>query len=103
MIDWDRVRELKEEIGEEDFAEVAEMFISEVEEVIHRLRTSPDPGQFEADLHFLKSSALNLGFTELADKCQDGERLAASGAGDQVALPPIFACYEASKGRFEAV
>lgn len=102
MIDWDRVRELKEEIGEEDFAEVAQMFICEVEEVIDRLRQSPDPGQFEADLHFLKSSALNLGFSELAVKCQDGERLAASGGADEVALMPIFACYEASKGTFEA-
>jgi len=103
MIDWDRVRELKEEIGEEDFAEVALMFIAEVEEVIDRLRLDPDPSQFEADLHFLKSSALNLGFADLAARCQHGERLAASGAADEVALPPIFACYEASKGMFKMV
>ena len=100
MIDWNRVRELKDEIGEEDFAEVADMFIAEVDEVIERLREAPDPARYEADLHFIKSSALNLGFTDLSELCQAGERQAADGAPDSVDLAPVFASYDASKAAF---
>ena len=102
MIDWDRVRELKDEIGEEDFAEVAEMFIGEVEEVIDRLKASPDPASFEADLHFIKSSALNLGFSDLSALCQAGERQAAGGDARSIDLAPVFASYSASKEAFFA-
>lgn len=100
MIDWNRVAELKEEIGEEDFAEVAEMFMAEVEEVIERLKTAPDPATYEHDLHFLKSSALNLGFAEVSALCQDGERRSAAGHADSVELAPIFTAYESSKAAF---
>jgi HPt (histidine-containing phosphotransfer) domain-containing protein len=102
MIDWHRVRELKDEIGEDDFAEVAELFVAEVEDVIDRLRVHAEPAQLEADLHFLKSSALNLGFSRLAELCQAGERQAASGEAGSIALAPIFDCYEASKAAFAA-
>ncbi len=100
MIDWTRVRELKDEIGEEDFGEVAEMFIAEVEEVIDRLKASPDPARFEEDLHFIKSSALNLGFAELSTLCQAGEHQAATGDAVGVDLAPVFTSYAASKTAF---
>ncbi len=100
MIDWTRVRELKDEIGEEDFAEVAEMFIGEVEEVIDRLKVKPDPSRYEEDLHFIKSSALNLGFADLAARCQTGERQAATGDAGSVDLAGVFASYTASKSTF---
>lgn len=102
MIDWARVQELKDEIGEDDFAEVAELFIAEFEDVIARLRTHPDPATYEPDLHFLKSSALNLGFSELAALCHDSERLAASGQAALVALGPIFTAYASAKEAFVA-
>ncbi|HHS93885.1 MAG TPA: Hpt domain-containing protein [Rhodobacterales bacterium] len=102
MIDWSRVHELKDEIGEEDFAEVAEMFMMEVEEVISRLKTAPNPAAYEEDLHFLKSSALNLGFADLSSLCQAGEAASASGQADTVDLAPIFSVYDASKAAFLA-
>lgn len=102
MIDWTRVSELKDEIGEEDFAEVAEMFISEVEEVIDRLKAAPDPARYEEDLHFIKSSALNLGFAELSVLCQTGERQAAAGDAAGVDLAPVLSSYAASKAAFLA-
>ena len=34
MIDWSRVNELRDEVGAEDFEEVVELFLEEVEEVI---------------------------------------------------------------------
>ncbi len=100
MINWARVQELKDEIGEEDFSEIADMFMNEVEEVIERMRSSPDPAQYEADLHFLKSSALNLGFAELSALCQEGELKAASGATNSIDLSTIFNSYDRSKSAF---
>ncbi|WP_371170181.1 Hpt domain-containing protein [Aliiroseovarius sp. 2305UL8-7] len=100
MINWDRVNELKTEIGEEDFAEVAELFLEEVEEVIARLKSTPKPALFEQDMHFLKSSSLNLGFESLSKLCGDGEREAAAGNYDAVPLTPVFQTYDASKEAF---
>lgn len=102
MIDWSRVQELKDEIGEEDFADVAELFIAEVEEVIDRLKASPDPATYEEDLHFLKSSALNLGFSRLSALCHEGERRAAAGEAASVDIAPVFEVYGASKAAFLA-
>ncbi len=102
MICWERVNELRAEIGEEDFAEVAEIFLDEVEEVIDRLRVNPQPAQFEQDLHFLKSSALNLGFEALSKICSDGERHAAAGDFDPTGLNAVFETYDASKQAFLA-
>ncbi|MGH1369923.1 MAG: Hpt domain-containing protein [Maritimibacter sp.] len=102
MIDWERVTELKDEIGEEDFDEVVEMFLSEVEEVIDRLKTAPDPATYEADLHFLKSSSLNLGFDALSKICNAGERSAAQGHAADVALAPVFSCFEESRQALSA-
>lgn len=80
MIDWDRVNELQDEVGEEDFAEVVELFLSEVEERLKLLDQNKPPNEIEEDMHFLKGSALNLGFSGLASFCQERETLAASGA-----------------------
>ncbi|WP_432448517.1 Hpt domain-containing protein [Aliiroseovarius marinus] len=100
MISWARVNELKDEIGEEDFAEVAEMFLEEVEEVIAKLRSAPVEQELEQDLHFLKSSALNLGFDAMSKLCGDGETKAAQGAYSAISLPGLFETYEASKHAF---
>lgn len=79
MIEWDRVSELCSEIGEDDFAEVVELFLQEADEVIARIAQSSGAAALEADLHFLKGAALNLGFRQFAGLCEDGERLAAKG------------------------
>jgi HPt (histidine-containing phosphotransfer) domain-containing protein len=102
MIDWTRVRELRNEIGEEDFAEVVALFLEEVEEVVTRLRAMPDPATLESDLHFLKGSALNLGFQQFGERCQAGETAAGAGRADQVDLAAILDCYDRSKSAFLA-
>ncbi len=99
MISWRRVDELKREIGAADFEEVVQLFLVEVEEVVERLRADPDPARFEADLHFLKGSALNLGFEGFGTRCGDGEKAAAAGAAE-VDIGAILAAYEASKLEF---
>lgn len=104
MIDWNRVENLRAEIGVEDFLEVAAMFLDEAEEVVTRLRGGVSDGGFasglEAELHFLKGSALNLGFRELAGLCNDGEKLASAGA--PVDVVRVIRCYIASRADFEA-
>lgn len=100
MIDWNRVSELRSEVGEDEFSEVIELFLEEVDEVIDRLRETPDPQLYEQDLHFLKGSALNLGFQELGQLCQIGETAAAAGQQDEIALDPILESYVTSRTAF---
>lgn len=95
MIDWKRISELREEIGEEDFNEVAEVFLEEVDEAVERLADATEPAQLAAELHFLKGSALNLGFSVMAELCQTGE--AAANRGEPVDFQPVVATYQASR------
>lgn len=102
MIDWNRIAVLKEEVGAEDFDEVVELFLDEVEEVIQRLRDAPDLAALESDLHFLKGSALSLGFRAFSALCQDGESRSAAGSAGTVDVPAILECYDRSKQSFIA-
>lgn len=96
MIDWTRVAELRTEIGDEDFAEVVTLFLEEADEAVQGLAGCQAARALESTLHFLKGSALNLGFQTLARLCQDGERRAAAGeAGIDVSA--IASAYESSK------
>ncbi|MBV0913536.1 Hpt domain-containing protein [Anianabacter salinae] len=90
MIDWTRVNDLRFEIGEDGFPEVVELFLEEVEEVMARLLSAGDAA--DEDLHFLKGSALNLGFAELARLCDTGTGTVAD----------LAACYDQSKAEFLA-
>lgn len=100
MIDWDRVAELREQIGADDFDEVVELFLDEVMEVIGTLRNDPQPNKLECQLHFLKGSALNLGFADFSEKCHVGERQAANGQADQVDVKAILDSFDASHHLF---
>jgi HPt (histidine-containing phosphotransfer) domain-containing protein len=53
-------------------------------------------------LHFLKGSALNLGFAAFADLCHGGERAAATGNQDGIDLDAVLDCYTRSKSEFIA-
>ena len=100
MIDWSRLAELRAEIGADDLADVAELFLEEADEVVARIGGGLPDARLEAELHFLKGSALNLGLQALSALCQDGERRAAQGAGAVVDLGRIVSVYQASKAAF---
>jgi HPt (histidine-containing phosphotransfer) domain-containing protein len=102
MIDWARIAQLYEEVGGEDFAEIVGLFLEEAEGVVARLSGAPDLGKLGEDLHFLKGSALNLGFEEFGKLCQAGEKLASGGQARQVELAPILECFRASRQLFLA-
>ena len=102
MIDWERVATLRDEVGVDAFDEVVELFLEEVDEIIKRLQTTPDLQSLEEDLHFLKGSALGLGFKAFSGLCQTGESLSAQGLATQVDLAEILSNYAASKTLFQA-
>lgn len=102
MIEWSRVKELRDEVGAEDFDEVVDLFLEEVEEVIERLRGTAQPDQLEGDLHFLKGSALNLGFQDFSKLCQIGESRSARGEAPLVDVGEIISSFETSKTVFQA-
>lgn len=100
MIDWKQVKALQNDVGQESFPDIVEIFIEEVEEVITRLRSSPDPATLGDDLHFLKGSALNLGFSEFSGMCEIGETASAKGAADDVDVSALINSYHQSKTMF---
>lgn len=102
MINWQRVNELRDEIGAEDFLEVVELFLEEVQDVVDRLGSNPDPARFEEDMHFLKGSAVNLGFQSFADLCAAGEKNSAAGQTGLVDVPTVIQSYNDSRGVFLA-
>lgn len=100
MIDWDRIDELRKEIGPEDFAEVAEIFLDELGETIDALSGGTRPDSLEASMHFIKGCALNLGFSALAGFASDAERLAAEGQSPAVDLLALHDCFDTSRMQF---
>lgn len=99
MIDWGRVQELRSEIGPDCFDEIVTLFLQETDDVVSRLRDQPDGRSLESDLHFLKGSALNLGFADLAQICLNGERSAASG-GPPFMIGAVIDTYHQSRTAF---
>ena len=97
MIDWTRITNLRDEVGEEDFAEVVEIFIEEVSGMVQSMRAAPKLETLGADLHALKGSALNLGFTTFSELFQAGETAAAHGQAASVPLDQILDSYDKSK------
>lgn len=102
MIDWDRVAALREEVGEEDFEEVVELFLLEVDEEIETLAGQSDGGSLAEKLHFLKGSALSLGFQEFSTLCQSGESALTADPTAAVDLGALHDSYGASREKFLA-
>lgn len=102
MINWDRIKELRTEIGDEDFSEVVQIFLEEVEEGLTLLKACKTVEGRRKSLHFLKGSALNLGFQSFSSLCQTEEITASEGLGNQATLDRLVTCYEKSKRAFEA-
>lgn len=95
MIDWDRVAELRDEIGAEDLTTVIGMFLDEVAEKLQAVKDGASRATLSEDMHFLRSSALNIGFAELAKLCSAIE--AKVDAGDvHLDIATITRCFEAS-------
>ncbi|ETX29632.1 Hpt domain-containing protein [Roseivivax isoporae] len=73
MIDWTQVRMLRSEIGEDGFAEVAEVFLEEMAAAVRDLPAA-DADALRGALHGMKGAASNLGMAALAEACARAER-----------------------------
>ncbi|WP_170786157.1 Hpt domain-containing protein [Ruegeria lacuscaerulensis] len=102
MIDWPRVRQLRNEVGTSEFDEVVAIFLDEVQEALSRFSADTNREGFEQNLHFLKGAALSLGFKSLAKLCQDGERQSAQGQSQMVDVPQVFEVFESSCAEFKS-
>lgn len=102
MIDWARVADLRGEVGTDGFEEVVLLFLEETDETIRRLAEAGTAEGLEEMLHFLKGSALNLGFTAVSRLCEEGERLAAAGRGIEVNLDRLIDSYHGARDDFLA-
>jgi HPt (histidine-containing phosphotransfer) domain-containing protein len=93
MINWDRISELRHEVGKDDFGEVLKMFFEEVELVLAGIETSAASGKLLKDLHFLKGSALNLGFDAMSEICRRAEDAVSGGKIDDINCGLIQSAY----------
>lgn len=97
MIDQSRLDELANDFGEEDLAEIIEVFLAETWEAIDSLdgkvETLSESDRRE-QFHFLKGCARNIGATGFGDLCEEWESGDATfGAADYTRL----------RGEFQAV
>ena len=84
MIDWKRLHGLRADIGEEDFADIAMIFVGEITEHLDRLAQDPAAAT-AADFHFLRGSAANMGFVAMVDACRTAESACLAGEVADVA------------------
>jgi hypothetical protein len=102
VIDWDRVRGLSADVGEDCFGEVMALFFDEAERGIDALERADTPARRAEALHFLKATALNLGFTGLAGLCARREAALAAGRAGRLRATPFRARLAASRAAFAA-
>jgi len=96
MIDWNRVNELRTEVGKEDFGDVLDMFFDEVAEVLVGLGNGGSEAT-KRDLHFLKGSAMNIGLAEVSALCLNFELALIADPDGAVDLNAIRRTFQASK------
>ncbi len=96
MLNTNRIKELKQEVGEDDFVEVVGIFCEEVEEVLGQLPSTPASAMVEK-LHFLKGSALNIGMSDVGELCRSEEERLKAAPGATADIAAIEATYQASK------
>lgn len=102
MINWERVEELKADIGPEDFGEVVEVFLEEVQQTLGSIDFCATHTEMEEKLHFLKGSALNLGFREFSKLCARYETAAAEGDLHEIPVAAVKESYRQTKEAFLA-
>ena len=93
MVNWDRITELQEEVGEDDLSEVLALFCEEVEEALGALSTT-DTNTLKSHLHFLKGSALNIGLDQVSTLCREAEQSLASDPQSAIMVDAIRSAYQ---------
>lgn len=102
MIDWTRIRDLKHEVGNDDFSEIVDLFFDEVRETLEDIKCAPPEANLEASFHFLKGSAINLGFATFSSLCENAEMATKQGTDIEGLLPAIISSFAQSYDEFTA-
>lgn len=100
MIDWNRVDELRGDMGEA-FGDIVVVFLQEMEEALAKLSADGTPEALGEDMHFLKGAALNLGFADFSALCATGEHDAKTGHADRVDIAAVKQSFAKSRTEFE--
>lgn len=102
MIEWSQLEELETEMGDA-FPEIVSLFLEEAGAIVERLKSANpnDAATLVTDLHALKGAALNLGLTQFAALCAEGEKRAEDGQAGAIALPVLFASFDESCAALE--
>jgi HPt (histidine-containing phosphotransfer) domain-containing protein len=101
MIRWDRYEELRSEVGDDDLAEIVDLFLLELEDSVAAIMAAPMSGLTADAFHALKGSCLNIGFDALADLCAHAEQAVARGEGEGIDRTRLAEVYAASLTAFE--
>ncbi len=103
MIDWAQARQLQDDVGKEEMAEVVELFLAEVDEAMEILQSGYDAMSAQdrsASFHFLKGCASNFGFKAFGDQCSLGEEITKTGGVPGFQISDLAATYASSKQQF---
>lgn len=100
MIDWNRVRQLRFELGEAEAATLAQDFLAEMAERLEHLDQTP--GAVALDLYHLRGASLNLGFAKLAARCLAYEMQLWHGDPQPVDQSVLSGLFDATKAEFLA-
>ncbi|MGS4945245.1 Hpt domain-containing protein [Meridianimarinicoccus sp. RP-17] len=101
-MDWNRLDELRTEVGADALGEVLALFLEETDDMAMRLAGGGDPATLGDDLHFMKGAALNLGFDVLADACRAAETALRADGPAAVDVAAILDSYAAAKAELHA-
>lgn len=101
-MNWNRLDELRHEVGDDALGEVLALFLEETDDMAGRLGGVFDPATLADDLHFMKGAALNLGFDALADACRAGEAALAATGAESVDIAAILDSYATAKAELQA-
>lgn len=103
MIDWQQIRQLQEDVGEEEMPELIALFLCEVDEAMDELdknQSTLSTDESAAAFHFLKGCASNLGFQAFGDMCSEGEQVTKNGCVPNFKIPELMSTYQESKKEF---
>ncbi|WP_286758633.1 MULTISPECIES: Hpt domain-containing protein [Sulfitobacter] len=100
VIDWEQVATLQTAVGRDDFSTIMCVFFKEVEEANAQLTMGVTTDQFRDILHFVKGSALSVGFVELSEQCAQAEGNFAGSHQITSIWKEILTSYEESKEHF---
>lgn len=100
MIDWPRICELRDEIGNADFEDVMRLFFEEFEEALATIQSLSDAHAVAAAVHFLKGSALNIGFEQVSTLCSALESSGTEKLSRDTEIQIIASAYHESKSAY---